>query len=326
MKLKNLIVFCLLVFLLTSCKSVKELHEKIVLDNEDYVDITLYTASEETLTECKEKISYYEKLFDRNQEYAGIENVYSINKKRRVNISEELIEGIVYANDILSKYESASILAGELNDLWKDAYLKQLDPEVSTEKNTPTEENILNAIERIQQSSIEIEDKTVSIIGNASLDLDFMKKGFIVSKLKTYLEEKGISGYIINYSARVIAFGKNPQGKYFKSSFYGIQNGHYKMNQISMACLGADITYWFGEDGYRYTTLPSCQTGKPYDGYEKVFVFGDDPLTLDILAYVFFNMELEPIQAEEKKYDVYTMMYKNLNLVYRNEALTNLMM
>ncbi len=316
MKIKNLILFFLIFFLLSSCSSTVEIHEMVSLNDNEYVDIILYNSTEEVLNECKEKLSYYLKLLDRENTYEGLENVCSLNTKKMVALSEELVEGIHYAEDILAQYEVASLLAGGLNDLWDAAY---------EQKITPSEEAIQKELQKIKTSSLKFEKNTVSIIGDASLDLDFMKRGFILSKLKSYLISEGVSEYILNFSSRTIIYGQDPKTKYFTCSFYGIKNGYYKIEDMSMSCLGADIIVWYAEDGYRYTNIPSCVTGIPNDDYEKLFVFGSDPFLSDILAYAFFNMELEEIQKEENENEVYAMMYKELNLVYRSSYLTELM-
>lgn len=316
MKIKSLILIFLIPLLFVSCSANTELHEMISLENDEYMDIILYNTSTEILEECKEKTKFYSKFFDREHSYEGMENIYSLNKKRDVTLSGELVEALHFAESILKNYASASLLAGGLNDLWDTAYV---------EKTIPTSENIDKELDIISSSKLEYEDNRVSIIGEASLDLDFMKRGFILSKLKSYLLSEGVTEYIINYSSRSIIYGKNPGKKYFKSSFYGIKNGYYKMEDMAVSCLGADLIVWYSPEGYRFTNVPSCSTGIPYDGYEKLFVFSKDSLLSDILAYAFFNMKLEEIQKEEVLKEVYTMMYKDLSLVYRNSYLTELM-
>ena len=318
MKIKICIMLSFLLLLLGACtNSNRELNEMITLENGDYIDITLYHASKAILEECKNKISYYRKLLDRDHGYEDVENVYSINQKRSTRVSAELAEGIAYANEIISNYDSASLVAGGLNDIWDSAYL---------DKSTPSQEIIEKELIIIKETKVEVADTLVSIIGEGSLDLDFMKRGFMLSKLLEYLKEKKISEYIINDSSRAIIYGHNLDANYFKCSFFGIKNGYYKIDNIAMSCGGADITVWYREDGYRFTTIPSCTTGISYDGYEKLFVFGENPLLNDILFYVCFNLKLEEVQKVEEKYKIYTMMYKELNLVYRNEYLTNLIL
>ncbi|MCM1131660.1 MAG: FAD:protein FMN transferase [Roseburia sp.] len=318
MKIKGFILISFLLLLLGACtKSNRELNEMITFDEGDYIDLILYNSSQEIFDECKNKIEYYRRLLDREHSYEGIENVYTINQKRSAIVSSELAEAITYANEILSNYDSASLVSGGLNDIWYSAYL---------DKSTPSYEIIERELNIIKETRIEVTDTLVSIIGQGSLDLDFMTRGFMLSKLLEYLKENKVSEYIINDSSRAIIYGHNPDAKYFKCSFFGIKNGYYKIDNIAMSCGGADITKWYREDGYRYTTIPSCTTGVSYDGYEKLFVFGENPLLNDILFYVCFNLELEEVQKVEEKYKIYTMMYKDLNLVYRNEYLTNLML
>lgn len=315
MKIKMLILLSFVILLLTSC-SYGEINEMIFLDNNEYIDITLYHTSKEILEECKDKIIYYKKLFDRNQEYDEIENVYTVNKKRTVTVSKELAECIEYANGILSNYDCASLAAGGLNDLWYDAYI---------DKSEPSREAIEKELNIIKETKVEVLDTLVTITGDGNLDLDFMKRGCMLAKLLEYLKEKNVKEFIINDSSRTIIYGIDPNGKYFNCSFLGMKDGYYKIENIAMSCVGADINVWYAKDGYRFTTIPSCTIGKALDFYEKLFVFGQNPMLNDILAYAFFNMELEEVQKEEEKYGVYAMMYKELNLVYRNEYLTNLM-
>ncbi len=318
MKMKICILISFLLLLLGSCaKSNSELNEIIKFDTGEYVDITLYHSSKDVLEECKNKITYYRKLLDRDHGYENLENVYSINQKRNTIVSKELADCIKYANDIISNYDSASLVAGGLNDVWDSAYL---------DKSTPSRDVLDKELRIIKESKVEVTDNLVTIVGEGSLDLDFMKRGFMLSKLLEYLKEQKVSEYIINDSSRAIIYGHNPDAKYFKCSFFGIKNGYYKIDNIAMSCVGADIIVWYAEDGYRFTNIPSCVTGRSNDDYEKLFVFGEDPLLNDILSYVCFNLELEEVQKIEEKYSIYTMMYKELNLVYRNEYLTNLML
>lgn len=312
-KIIGIIISFILIFSLASCHTPVENDHFERLSNGDYIDILLYDAEDKIAEEILSVQDKYFKLLDSKNEYEGINNLASLNKKRSLSLDKEVIDLLKYAENLAKELPTVSILYGKLRDLWIKAY------EI---KNLPTEEEYKAEITIINNSSLLFSDDKVSIVGNANIDIDFFAKAFILTKIKEVLNKYNIDKYVINYNGEAVLYGKNQKGKYYESAFYGQKHGTYKMMDTSMANTRAYPYEWFTEDGRRYCASPSIVTGIPNDLFDNLFVSSDDIVLNAILSLALFNSNIDEVKEIETKYNVMIAGYRDrLVEVYKSDKL-----
>lgn len=276
-----------------------------------YIDITLYDGDSNNLNEVENIYRYYGMLFDNENEYDGMVNVASINNATDyVSVSTELLNIIKYSLNMQDELNGIyNPLGKDLLDIWSEA----CDTDIM-----PAKDLILQELAEINESSISIDGNKVKIIGNARLNLDVFARAYANQKVEEYLLNSNITDYILNYFSRSISLGQADKNGY-KLSLYGIKNGYYYFNNLSISTVGCDIDSFIA-DNKKYTNIIDFNTGYSLTNYDKLFVAGDDPLLNDILAYAAYNMDLDEIKALEEKYNVSFLIYKDLGIVYQGDV------
>ncbi|NTS78300.1 FAD:protein FMN transferase [Catenovulum sp. SM1970] len=101
-----------------------------------------------------------------------------------------------------------------------------------------------------------------------SVDLSAIAKGFGVDKVAEYLEEKGISSYLVEIGGEMRAKGKKPQGGLWRVAIEKPTSGERSVQKIinlaniSIATSG-DYRNYFEKDGKRFSHTIDPTTAKP---------------------------------------------------------------
>ena len=313
--MRKLIILFLIFFpmLCFSCSKENDEINSTIKISDVYVDITLKKGTEENIADIENIYNYYNKLFDNENEYEGLINIASINNATDyIQVSTELENIIKYSLNLMDELGNCfNPLGKKLNDIWKDACNSNV---------MPSNNEIEEMLKEIKESSLSISDNNIKILGNAKLDLDMFAKSYANQKVKEYLEENNITDYILNYYSRSITLGNSKDG--YDISLYGIKNGYYNLNNLSISTVGNDLESVTFEN-IKYTTTINYQTGYSNSNYDKLFVVGEDALLNDILAYVAYNKSIDEIIELENKYNVSFLVYKDLELVYMGTSFEN---
>jgi thiamine biosynthesis lipoprotein len=147
---------------------------------------------------------------------------------------------------------------------------------------------------------IDEENSTVTITDPAMrLDVGAIAKGYAVERVARSLEEKGITGYVINVGGNVRTVGAKADGEAW---LVGIENPAEEENRPFLAYLGlvgrslvtsGSYQRYYLVDGKRYHHIIDPETLMPSEGFVSVSILTKSSADGDALSTALFCMSLE---------------------------------
>ena len=311
--MKKVLSFCLIIYiiiLLTACEK-QVLINKTLYCFDTTVEITFKALKSEATTiadEISSMLYLYSDLAD-NFSAKDVNNIYMINHADDyVTASDELINLISFSlhmQDETNGYFNP--LMGNITTLYKELLINN---DLNVLSNLDDEMNNLN------DAYISIIDKQIKIIGNATIDLGGIAKGYALNEVVKYLINNNINYYLINCGYSSIAMGeKNKEAfrvglKYDDSKILNLKNT--TIGSCSIHEQKAII------DGKLYHHIINPKTGLNENTYSTIYLIGDDASIIDALATACFNMPIEDVLILAHKYHLKYLIYQNDHLTYNN--------
>ena len=310
-----ILVACLSLLFMTSCipgEDVKEpqTQAKSFYEYFDTVSVVFsYKGDpqadfEQNCAEVEKILKEYHQLFDIYYEYAGVNNLKTINKnagKAPVKVDKKLIDFLLYCKEIYSLTNGETNIAmGAVLKLWHDARENaEYDPEKA---NIPSPDMLENASEHcnIDNLIINEEDGTVYLSDpEMSLDVGAIGKGYAAEMAAQYLIEHGVTSYVLNIGGNIRAIGEKVTGDGWIT---GITNPD-KTSSESFVCkviikdislvTSGDYERYFIVDGEKYHHIIDKDTNMPSVHFSSVSVFTEDSGLADALSTTLFCMRYE---------------------------------
>ena len=307
------LILCLLVqsFLLVSCEKKTEKFSSYSFDYFDTVTtIVGYAESQEHFdavsADILSELCEYHKLFDIYKRYNGLENLCTVNElqngaHRTVKVDKKIIDMLLYAKDM---YESTNgkvnIAMGSVLSIWHD--YRTIGSDDPSAASLPPIEDLTHASYHtdINKLIIDEENSTVFIEDPMmKLDVGAIAKGYAVEMVAKTLEEKNISGYVINVGGNVRTVGLKGDGNEW---LVGIENpedsedlpylAYLELSDKALVTSGSYQRYYI-VDGKRYHHIIDPETLMPSERYLSVSVICSDSAKGDALSTALFCMTLE---------------------------------
>lgn len=298
----------------TRTKTVSYVHFNTVSTISSYGDTTA-EEFEEYVKIADEMLGYYHKLFDIYYEYAGVNNIKTINDnagKSATEVDGELIDFLLYCKQLYELTNGkTNIMLGSVLKIWHD---KREDADASggylDESLLPTREELTTAAMHtsIDLLVIDEEAKTVYISDpEASIDVGAIAKGYAASKLAERLKALGANSMAINAGGNIITIGLKPGGDKWVT---GITNPDrtsdnslickVEIGETSLVTSGSYERYFVsGNKAYHHVIDPA--TLMPADYFASVSIFASDSGLADSLSTALFCMSYEEGLALVKK-------------------------
>ncbi len=254
-----------------------------------------------------EMFDYYHKLFDIYYEYAGVNNIRTINRnagKTPVEVDEELIDFLLYCKELYTLTKGkTNIMFGSVLKIWHDAR-EEADKfggylEASM---LPTAEELSKAAEHTSIDSLVIdkENKTVYITDpDASIDVGAIAKGYAAQKLADKLKSMGADSMAINAGGNIVTIGVKPDGSNWVT---GITNPD-KTAENSLICkveigeialvTSGNYERYFICDNVKYNHIIDPKTLMPANYFASVSIFAKNSGMADALSTALFCMSYE---------------------------------
>lgn len=308
-----LLLICILSssLLLTSCSKQKN---KYVTHSLDYFDtattITGYETDQETFDRISAEIlvalGEYHRLFTIYHRYDGMENLCTVNEvrdgaHRTVTVDQRIIDMLLYAKDMYQVTDGKlNIAMGSVLSIWHNYRTAGRDEPWAAE--LPPMELLTEAAQHtdINDLIIDRENATVWLADpKMTLDVGAIAKGYAVEMVARSLEERGISGYVINVGGNVRTVGTKPNGDMWLA---GIENPDTESDQAYLVYLklaGESIVtsgsyqryYTVGDKNYHH--IIDSQTLMPAEGYLSVSIVCKNSAEGDALSTALFCMSFE---------------------------------
>lgn len=300
-----IIVLLLLVFYLINMFSIKEYSSYFFYMDTD-INIRLFTnnknKAEKALKHVEQIYKEYHILTDKYKSYDDVINVNYINnnnsKEKYLKIDKKLYDLIKYG---IKSYEITNglinINIGNVTDVWK----KYRD----NKNGVPNIEELKNA-GSIDINEIVLTDDYKILNNKPNIDLGAIVKGYTTEVAGKYLENIGITKYIINAGGNV-KVGKHYNGKKYR---IGVQDPTdisktidvVEKNNVSVVMSG-DYIRKYEYDGAVYGHIIDPNTLYPANYLRGVCVVTKDSALADVLSTALFLMDIEEGKDFIKNFD-----------------------
>ena len=317
MKTKRLIILLtaivLLLSMLPSCGP-RPPKEKFTEYSLDYFDtattISGYAEDKEAFdtvcTEILSQLEQYHMLFTIYHRYDGMENLCTINAVRDgahrvVEVDARIIDMLLYAEEMHDKTNGEiNVAMGSVLSIWHQYRQEGMDEPWAAE--LPPMDALLEAAKHTDINCLVIdrEASTVWISDpKMTLDVGAIAKGYAVEMVARSLEEKGISGYVINVGGNVRTVGTKADGEKWLA---GVQNPIEDDSNPYAAYLGlagealvtsGSYQRYYVVDGRNYHHIIDRETLMPAEGYLSVSVVCKHSGQADALSTALFCMTPE---------------------------------
>ncbi len=256
---------------------------------------------------AEKTLSYYHKLFDIYYEYAGVNNIMTINKNAGVapvEVDEEMIDFLIYCKELYTLTQGkTNVMLGSVLKIWHDkreeadSGIGYLEPE-----NLPTEAELKEANKHtsIDLLVINEEESTVYISDpKASLDVGAIAKGYTVDIVYNQLREDGADSVILNIGGNVRTIGLKPDGSKWES---GVTNPdresretvicRMNLGETSVVTSG-DYERYFVSGSKKYHHIIDPATLVPAAYFSSVTIITESSALADSLSTALFCMTYE---------------------------------
>ena len=309
------VVLCILVncLAITSCSKKEEKFSAYSFEYFDTVTtVTGYAESQEAFdiisAEILSELEEYHKLFTIYHRFDGMENLCTVNElvngqHRTVTVDERIIEMLLYAKEMYALTDGrVNIAMGSVLSIWHDYREDGIrDP---ANAKLPPMDKLQAAAEHtdINCLIIDEENSTVTISDpDMKLDVGAIAKGYAVEMVARSMEEKGITGYILNVGGNVRAVGEKPDGEGWT---VGIEDPEEKVDYVAYLTLTNESLVTSGSyqryylvDGKQYHHIIDKNTLMPSEEYLSVSVLTPHSGRADALSTALFCMTLEEGKA-----------------------------
>ena len=248
----------------------------------------------------------YHKLFDIYNSYEGINNLRKINKlydgeHKVVEVDRKIIDMLLYAKKMYNVTGGEmNIAMGSVLSIWHD-YRSAAEDNYGVGELPPMEELIeASKHTNIDDLIIDEEKSTVYIADpQMKLDVGAIAKGYAVEMVARMLEEKGITGYVINVGGNIRTLGVKGNGDKWLA---GIEAPSEDFDEPYLAYIGlagetivtsGSYQRYYIVDGKEYHHIIDRETLMPAEGFLSVSIICKNSADGDGLSTALFCMSLE---------------------------------
>ncbi len=248
--------------------------------------ITGYANSQEefdaTAKELLGMLGEYHRLYSIYQRFDGLENLCTINElvngaHRTVAVDRRIIDMLLYAKEMYTLTGGVmNIAMGSVLSLWHDYRI--IGKDNPDEASLPPMERLQTAAAHTDIANIVIDEAagTVTLTDPLmKLDVGAVAKGYAVERVACSLEEKGVSGYVLNVGGNVRTIGSKADGSKWAIGIENPSGGDYlaylQLSGQSVMTSGSYQRFYY-VDGKPYHHIIHPDTLMPAEGYLSVSV------------------------------------------------------
>jgi len=245
----------------------------------------------------------YHQLFDIYHEYSGINNLCTVNRLAGgdpVEVDEKLIKFLLYARELYEQTGGEmNIMMGAVLSLWHDCRSEASDDPAAA--RLPEQQALEEAMLHTDFSLLEIdaENCTVRITdANASIDVGALGKGYATEMAARYLEQQGVTSYVLNIGGNIRIIGAKPDGSGWSTGIrdpFSAEGGQAIMLTLAdTACVTSGVyERYFVVDGERYHHVIDPDTLWPAQYFASISIITKDSALADALSTALFCMPQE---------------------------------
>ncbi len=256
--------------------------------------------------EIKVLLNEYHRLFTIYNRYDGLNNLVTINdlvdgKHTEVEVDKKIIDMLTFAKEMYEKTDgNVNIAMGSVLKIWHIYRNEGLDDPSNAE--LPPMEKLQEAAKHTNIENLIIDDEKNTVYladPEMTLDVGAIAKGYAAEKIAEALEEKGITGYLLNLGGNVRTIGDTGE----KPWNVGIENPdtaneekpYIEFLHLQGESLVTSGTYqrFYVVNGENYHHIIDPATLMPGTNYRSVSVLTDDSGLGDAMSTALFLMDYE---------------------------------
>lgn len=207
-----------------------------------------------------------------------------LNKDNELVSSEWFVDYIQECIELSNKSERFTLFSGELKDLWK----------VEDGGYVPSDDEIVQALENLKNTSIKIEDNKI-ITNGGKLDLGALGKGTACDEIIKFLKKQNVENALVTVGGSVGVMGDDSYTIGVRNPFGG-QNDYFAILSVAncFVSTSGDYEKFFERDGIRYSHIFDATTGKPVQNdITSVTVVAESGTLSDFLSTAIFAEGIE---------------------------------
>lgn len=299
------VLFC---SFMISCDTQKQQFSAYSMDYFDTViTVTGYENSKEEFDKVAEDVmsrfEEYHRLYTIYNRFDGLENLCTINdlsngKHRTVTVDKRIVDMLLFAKDMYTLTDgTVNVAMGSVLSLWHN--YRNLGMDDPRNASLPPMEKLLEAAEHMDINNLVVDEQncTVTLADPLmKLDVGAIAKGYAAECVARYMEEKGITGYVLNVGGNVCTIGAKPDGTPWTVGLENPDGGEYIeylcLNGQSVVTSGSYQRYYY-VDGKPYHHIIHPDTLMPAEGFKSVSVICENSGLGDALSTALFCMPYE---------------------------------
>jgi len=272
-------------------------------------EIVGYGATEEEFSNqaeiIRERLVFYNNLFDIYNDYDGINNIKTINDNAGiapVEVDPEIIDLLKFSKDMYDLTDGkVNVAMGSVLSIWHEhREYGSNNPERAT---LPDIEELKEANNHtnIEDLIIDEENNTVYLADpDMSLDVGSTAKGYAVQKVMDYCRQQGMDNILLSLGGNISGLGTRIDGTQFRIA---IQNPDMDSDQEYIEKLditdgqcvvsSGDYQRYYVVDGKVYCHIINPETLYPAETFAAVSVLTDDSGMADALSTALYNMTID---------------------------------
>ena len=260
------------------------------------------------MAKLEERFNELHKLYDRFNDYEGINNIKTINDNagvQPIQVEQEIIDLILFSKDLYNKTGNLTNIAmGPVTDIWnyfreegsndpENAQLPLMSVLEEAKQYTDMDKIIVNE----EQMTVYLEDS------NMKLDVGSVAKGYATELVAREMEEAGLISALISAGGNIRAIGKPLDG--LRDMWgVGIQNPDATLFDVGRVLdtvfvtdksvvSSGDYQRYYIVDGKVYHHIVHPETLMPTDYYREVTVVTPDSGMADFYSTAVFILPFE---------------------------------
>lgn len=299
------VLFC---SFMISCDTQKQQFSAYSMDYFDTViTVTGYENSKEEFDKVAEDVmsrfEEYHRLYTIYNRFDGLENLCTINdlsngKHRTVTVDKRIVDMLLFAKDMYTLTDgTVNVAMGSVLSLWHN--YRNLGMDDPRNASLPPMEKLLEAAEHTDINNLVVDERncTVTLADPLmKLDVGAIAKGYAAECVARYMEDKGITGYVLNVGGNVCTIGAKPDGTPWTVGLENPDGGKYIeylcLNGQSVVTSGSYQRYYY-VDGKPYHHIIHPDTLMPAEGFKSVSVICENSGLGDALSTALFCMPYE---------------------------------
>ncbi len=258
-------------------------------------------------SEIKGLLQEYHQLYNIYHRYDGMVNLCTVNDVSDVGhqplvVDKKIMDLLIYSKE---SYEltggKMNIAMGSVLSIWHDYRTHGISD--SNNASLPPMEALKEAAMHTDIEKVILDESTSTVYlsdPQMTLDVGAVAKGYAVEQIARHLEEKGISGYLLNVGGNIRCVGSRPNGDPWAVAIENPDSEDSSEPYISYLHLrGQSLvtsgTYqrYYQVDGVRYHHIIDPATLLPGTNFQSVSVLCSDSGKADALSTALFNMTYE---------------------------------